>query len=37
MNEMIEIVLATIGWIVGVSVLLVMAVVPLLERFGSPR
>lgn len=37
MNEMIETVLATVGWVAGVSVLLVMALLPLLERFGTAR
>lgn len=37
MNEMIGTVLATVGWIAGVSVLLVMAVLPLLEDLGTAR
>lgn len=37
MNEMIETVLAAVGWVAGVSVLLVMAALPLLERLGDPR
>lgn len=37
MNEMIETVLTTAGWIAGVSVLLVMALLPLLERLGGAR
>jgi hypothetical protein len=37
MKEMIEMVLTTAGWIAGVSVLLLMAVLPLLERFWSAK
>lgn len=37
MNEMIAAVLTTVGWIAGVSVLLVMALMPLLERLGNRR
>lgn len=37
MNEMIGSVLGTVGWATGVAVLLVMAALPLLERFGTPQ
>jgi hypothetical protein len=37
MNEMIAAVLAAVGWLAGVSILLVMAVLPLLERLGDRR
>jgi hypothetical protein len=37
MTEMIGALLGVLGWTAGVLVLLVMAALPLLELFGSPR